>query len=114
MALHEKTAVLEGPATWLELDRSALLHNLAGVKALVGPTRIMAVLKANAYGAGATGMARVLAEAGVTIFGVASVAEGVELRQAGISGTILCLTYFTRDEVDPILEHRPYCQPLCD
>ena len=105
MALHEKTAVLEGPATWLELDRSALLHNLAGVTALVGPARIMAVLKANAYGAGAIGMARVLAEAGVTLFGVASVAEGVELRQAGISGTILCLTYFTRDEVDPILEH---------
>jgi alanine racemase len=105
MTLHETTAVLEGPATWLELDRSALLHNLAGVRALVGSTRIMAVLKANAYGAGATGMARVLAEAGVTLFGVASVAEGVQLRQAGIAGTILCLTYFTRDEVDPILEH---------
>ena len=105
MALHEETAVLEGPATWLELDRAALLHNLAGVRALVGPAQIMAILKANAYGAGATGMARVLAEAGVTLFGVASVAEGVELRQAGISDTILCLTYFTRDEVDPILEH---------
>jgi alanine racemase len=105
MALHETTAVLEGPATWLDLDRAALLHNLAGVRALVGSTQIMAVLKANAYGAGAPGMARVLAETGVTIFGVASVTEGVQLRQAGISGTILCLTYFTRDEVDPILEH---------
>jgi len=105
MALHEETAVLEGPATWLELDRAALLHNLAGVRALVGPAQIMAILKANAYGAGATGMARVLAAAGVTTFGVATVTEGVELRQTGITGTILCLTYFTRDEIDPILEH---------
>jgi len=105
MALHEETAVLEGPVTWLELDRAALLHNLAGVRALVGPAQIMAVLKTNAYGAGAIGMARALASAGVATFGVATVAEGVELRQAGIAGTILCLTYFTRDEVDAILEH---------
>jgi alanine racemase len=106
MTLHEETAVLEGPVTWLELDRAALLRNLAGVRALVGPAQIMAVLKANAYGAGAADMARVLASAGVATFGVATVAEGVELRQAGIAGTIVCLAYFTRDEIDPILEHR--------
>ena len=65
----------------------------------------MAVLKANAYGAGAVGMAQVLVGAGVDAFGVATVAEGVELRRAGIGDTIICLAYFTRDEVDPILEH---------
>ena len=45
---------------WLELSRAALVHNLAGVRSLVEPAQVMAVVKANAYGAGAVGMARVL------------------------------------------------------
>jgi alanine racemase len=96
---------LDGPTSWLELSRANLLHNLAGVQALVGGAQIMAVLKANAYGAGAVGMARVLAGAGVDVFGVATVAEGVELRQGGIAGTIVCLAYFTRQEVPAIFEY---------
>lgn len=96
---------LDGPTSWLELSRANLLHNLAGVRALVGGAQIMAVLKANAYGAGAVGMARVLAAAGVDVFGTATVAEGVELRQGGIAGTIVCLAYFTRQEVPAIFEY---------
>jgi alanine racemase len=91
--------------SWLELSRANLLHNLAGVRALVGGARIIAVVKANAYGAGAVGMAQTLAANGVDAFGVASVAEGVELRTHGIGGMILCLTYFTKDEVDAIGEY---------
>ena len=87
---------LDSPTSWVELSRANLLHNLAGVRALVGGAKIMAVVKANAYGAGAVGMARVLAGAGVDAFGVATVAEGIELRQSGIAGTIVCLAYFTR------------------
>lgn len=105
MAHCDETATLDEPLSWLELDRAALLHNLAGIRALVGRAQIMAVLKANAYGAGAVGMARELASAGVTAFGVATVAEGMELRQAGITGTILCLAFFAREQVDLILEH---------
>jgi alanine racemase len=97
--------LLDSPVSWLELSRSNLLHNLAGVQALCGNARIMAVLKANAYGAGAVALARVLAEAGVMAFGVATVDEGVELRQNGIAGTILCLAYFTRKEAPALFEH---------
>jgi len=97
--------VLDAPTSWLELSHENLLHNLAGVQALVGNAKIMAVLKANAYGVGSVGMAQVLAGAGVDAFGVATVAEGVELRRAGIAGTLVCLTYFTRDDIDAILEH---------
>jgi alanine racemase len=50
-------------------------------------------------------MARELASAGVTAFGVATVAEGAALRQAGIAGMILCLAFFAREQVDLILEH---------
>ena len=58
---------------WLELSRSALHHNLAGVRGLVGRAQIMAVVKADAYGAGATGMASALQDGGVTRFAVATV-----------------------------------------
>ena len=62
----------------------------------------MAVVKANAYGAGATGMARVLQDGGVTRFAVATVDEAVALREAGIGGDILCLTYFDRSDAEAI------------
>ncbi len=98
-------AELVSPFSWLELHRANLVHNLARLKALVGQAGIMAVLKANAYGAGAVGIAQVLAAAGVDAFAVADVREGIELRDNGITGSILCLTYFTRDEAEPILEY---------
>jgi alanine racemase len=96
---------LDAPTSWLELSRANLLHNLAGVRALVGEARIMAVVKANGYGAGAVGLARELAAAGVDAFGVATVGEGIELRQSGVTGLILCLAYFTRADVDAILDY---------
>lgn len=93
------------PNSWLELDRDNLLHNLAGLRALVHPARIMPVVKANAYGAGAIPIATALAAEGVDAFAVASVPEAVELREAGIAGTILVLTYFDAGDVDSILDH---------
>src|ERR687891_365917 len=93
------------PNSWLELDRAALLHNLAGLRGLVHPARLMPVVKANAYGAGAIPIATALATEGVDAFAVANVPEAVELREAGIRGTILVLTYFGADEVDAILDH---------
>jgi alanine racemase len=93
------------PNSWLALDRGALLHNLRALRALVHPARLMPVVKANAYGAGAVPIATAVAAEGVDAFAVASVAEGVELREAGIRGTILVLTYFDADEIDAILDH---------
>ena len=91
--------------SWLELGRESLLHNLRGVKALVGQSQIMAIVKANAYGAGAVEMARTLAADGINAFGVSSVSEGVELRKGGIKGNILCLTYLMPDEIDALFEY---------
>jgi alanine racemase len=90
---------------WLELSRPALLHNLAGVRSLVKPAQVMAVVKADAYGAGAIGMARVLQDDGVNRFAVATVSEAVALRESGITGDILCLTYFDRSDAEAIQHH---------
>jgi len=90
---------------YLALSRTALAHNLAGIRRLVAPAQVMAVLKANAYGAGAVGMARALEDNGVSRFAVATVDEGVELRESGIGGDILCLTYFDGSDIEAIRHH---------
>jgi alanine racemase len=90
---------------WLELSRSALVHNLTGVRRLAGPAQVMAVVKANAYGAGAVGIARILQSEGVRRFAVATVDEAVALREAGIDGDILCLTYFDFSDAEAIRHH---------
>ncbi len=77
--------------TVAEVDLDALLHNLAEARRLAPRSRILAVVKANAYGHGAVPVAVALEKAGVDFFGVSLVEEGVELRQAGIAGDILVL-----------------------
>jgi alanine racemase len=78
--------------TWAEIDLAAIQHNLRRMKALAG-TRVMAVVKANAYGHGALETARACAEAGADWLGVARVEEGLALRAAGLTPPILVLGY---------------------
>lgn len=90
---------------WLELDRANLVHNLAGIRAIAGTARLMPVVKANYYGAGAAPIARALAAEGVDAFAVATVPEAVALREHGLGGTIAVLTFFASSEVPDILRH---------
>lgn len=77
---------------WLEVDLNALEHNYHQIKALVGDKKIMAVVKSDAYGHGASVTAPLLEACGVDYFGVASVDEGIQLREAGIKKEILILS----------------------
>lgn len=78
--------------TWAEISLSKLKANLARVRRLAGSDRrVMAVVKADAYGHGAVPVARALEEAGVDWFGVATVEEALELRHKGIRRPILLL-----------------------
>ncbi len=79
---------------WIELDMDSLRYNINVVRGLLpGGCRIMAVVKADAYGHGAVEIARELNANGISAFCVASVLEGVELRRHGIKGEILILGY---------------------
>ena len=77
---------------WVEIDLAALAHNVRTLKALlpVG-TDLMVVVKADAYGHGAVTVAEQALLAGGTWLGVATVPEGIELRQAGINAPILVM-----------------------
>src|SRR4029450_12705923 len=78
---------------WVDVDLDALEHNLARIRERLGSSgaRVMAVVKADAYGHGAVGVSRVLEAAGVDWLGVALLEEGAEIRRAGIQLPILVL-----------------------
>src|SRR5438045_9310841 len=91
--------------TWAEIDLAALAANLRTVQRVVGPEiKVMAVVKADAYGHGAVECARRLAAEGVDWFGVALPEEGIELREAGSTKPILCLGGFWRGQESTCLQ----------
>jgi len=77
--------------TRAEIDLDALERNYRAVRALAPELEVLAMVKANAYGHGATAVAHRLERAGVRLLGVALVEEGIELRNAGVSAPILVL-----------------------
>ncbi len=83
-----------GRPTWIEVDLDAIANNLRLTRALVGPhVRIMATLKADAYGHGALRVARTLAQAGAWGFALATLGEAVALRDGGVDAPLLILGY---------------------
>ena len=78
------------PQTYLEIDLSALKHNFFTIKDHIKPsTKVMAVVKSNAYGSDALKVSKYLEELGVDSFAVAYTEEGVALRTSGIRLPIL-------------------------
>ncbi len=77
---------------WVEINLSALADNVRSLKALLpANTELMSVVKADAYGHGAVMVAQMVLSAGASWLGVATVPEGIELRQAGITAPILVM-----------------------
>jgi alanine racemase len=77
---------------WVEVDLDAIAGNVRTLAAEVAPARLLAVVKADAYGHGAVPVARTAVEAGASWLGVALVEEALELRRAGVSAPLLVLS----------------------
>ena len=78
--------------TFAEIDLAALHHNFKVIRASIPrDTGMMAVVKADAYGHGFMDISRELEQLGVNAFGVAFLAEGIQLRKSGIDRPILLL-----------------------
>jgi alanine racemase len=77
---------------WIEIDHAAVRDNLSVLRGLAGTDRqVIGVVKANAYGHGATEISRTLLGAGVERLAVATLCEGLALREAGIEAPVLVL-----------------------
>ena len=77
--------------TYVEIDLDAISANFDAIRAKAG-VQVMAIVKADAYGHGAVQIARLL-DSKCSFFGVSSIAEALELRQAGLTKPILILGY---------------------
>ena len=78
---------------WIEIDLSAVRHNVKAFKAQLNRgVKMMCVVKADAYGHGAAQCAKAMQSVGADQFAVATVDEGVELRCSGIDNPILVLS----------------------
>jgi alanine racemase len=93
--------------TWAEIDLDALAANFREVRRLVGgEVKVMAVVKADAYGHGAVECARRLAAEGAEWFAVALPEEGIKLRRAGVEQPILCLEGFWEGQAGACLKYK--------
>lgn len=101
-----------------EIDLKSLRHNYEAIRKVIGDCRYLAVVKSDAYGHGARVVAPFLERLGVDWFGVASLEEGLALRQAGIVAPILVFGW-----TDPVcasllaqerLTQTVYCQEYAD
>ncbi len=91
---------------WVQVDLRRIAHNVEEVRRLIPKTsKIMGIVKADAYGHGALACTRELEACGVDFFGVSSVDEAMQLRQGGIRSQILILGYTPPQHFMLLAEH---------
>ena len=91
---------------WIEIDLVNLVNNINEIKKIISPkAKIMAVVKANAYGHGALLIAKKLSEIGITDFAVATLEEGIYLRKNNIQGNILILGFTNFDDLEYVIKY---------
>jgi alanine racemase len=92
------------PRAWVEIDLAALRHNFRVAKEMAG-CRLMAVVKAAAYGHGLEEVTRCLEAEGVEFFGVANVGEARRIAHAGVKTRIYLLGATWSEEREEIVAH---------
>ncbi|MEP0880005.1 alanine racemase [Trichocoleus sp. ST-U3] len=99
---------------WVEIDLAALAHNVRQLRRFLSPkTALMAVVKADAYGHGAITVAEIACQAGASWLGVATIPEGIQLREAGIQAPILILGASNTTEQVQAIAHWNLQPTLC-
>ncbi len=100
---------------WVEINAEALTHNVKEIKGLLSPqTALMAVVKADAYGHGAIKVAQIALQAGANSLAIATLGEGIELREAGITAPILILGAINTPEEIAAIAHWQLQPTLCN
>lgn len=102
--MHEPSLLGAGRATTVLIDLRALQENLKTVRKCAPATKVMSIIKANGYGHGILRVANVLQDSDA--FGVASIDEALELREAGITQPIVLLEgFFSGNELPTVCKH---------
>lgn len=97
---------MKSPRTWVEIDLGKVQANIETIRNhLAEGTRILAVVKADAYGHGAIAIARTALASGACMLGVGDSTEALELREAGIRAPIVILGAICDTEIDCIVRN---------
>lgn len=92
--------------TWAEINLANIAYNVKGFRRHIPqPTRLMAVVKAEAYGHGAVEVGRAALAAGADWLAVALVEEGIRLRQAGLAAPVLILGYLPPESLSAVIQY---------
>jgi len=89
--------------SWVEVDLDAIRHNVREISRVVAPAQFCAVVKADGYGHGDVPVAEAALEAGADRLAVATVTEGMRLREAGIEAPVLLLSEATDADVATLI-----------
>jgi len=102
----EKEFKLAKNQAWIEINLENLEHNIKEIQKIISKkTKIMAVVKANAYGHGLVLISKKLNEIGIFNFAVSSLKEGIELRENGILGNILILGFTDYKNLEDVIKY---------
>ena len=89
---------------WIEVDLNCLAHNLTQIRKHTGTSKVMAVVKADAYGHGLIETAKLYQKLRVDWLAVALPQEGLEMRKAGITVPILVFGGLLREQIKELIE----------
>ncbi len=91
--------------TWAEIDLAAVRQNFRVLRKLAGKTKVLAVIKADAYGHGMLLVAKVLVKEKVDFIGLSNLTEGIALRKAGIKTPVLLFETTLAEQAKGIVDH---------
>jgi len=96
---------LDKPIVWAEVDLKAIAHNVQALKKITNPeARLMAVVKADAYGHGVLQVTRQALASGADVLAVARLNEAIQLRKAGFGVPILIFGFTPPKHADKLIE----------
>lgn len=90
--------------SWVDVDLDALSNNVKIIKDFIGKTKMLAVVKADAYGHGIVPVAFTAIESGADYIGVSNIDEGILLRKNGIEAPILVFNTILPEQAEKILQ----------
>ena len=91
------------PISWFDINLDVIAENIQNIKTYIGKTKLLAVVKANAYGHGIVPVSVCAIENGADYIGVSNLEEGVLLRQNGIEAPILLLNSILPEQAQEVV-----------
>lgn len=103
MTVHPTEPTASTAAPTAVVDLGAIRHNVRLLRKLAGSAEVMAVVKADGYGHGASRVGQAALEAGASELGVATLGEALKLRRDGVSAPVLCWLHAPGTDFAPAL-----------